>query len=355
MKNPKIKNLLKNILPSAISVAAGILIGFYILLIAFPVNCLDGIGLILFGGFYRGIWGVTMTLQKAAPIIMTGLAAGFAFKTGLFNIGASGQFTVGAFAAILVGVKCTFLPPVIHTIAAILAAAAAGAVWAGISGALKAFFGVNEVISGIMLNYSGLYLTNLLIRSYAYNQNFNRSATVAASAVICSRAFDFNPVILIAAAMVFVIRTTLDRTAFGYELKTIGRNPDAGRYAGMDDKKSIVLTMMISGALCGIGAALMYLSDFGDYVFITDAVQPYGFTGISVALLGMSDPFGIFFAGILIAYLNVGGALLQLCGYSQDIIDMMLAAIIYCGALTVPVRMLLQKLLPSLYRKEEEK
>ena len=171
----KIKNLFKgegfvNFSSSILAIVCGLLFGLIILLISNPSQAFGGFMMIIQGGFTDGMQGFGQVLYMATPLIMTGLSVGFAFKTGLFNIGASGQFTAGAFAAVYVGVKFTFLPPGVHCLAALLAAILAGALWGMVPGLLKAFFNVNEVISSIMMNYIGMYLTNMLIQNTVYDQ-----------------------------------------------------------------------------------------------------------------------------------------------------------------------------------------
>lgn len=193
--NNKLKNLFKgegivNFSSSILAIICGLLFGFIILLASNPSEAWNGFMMILQGGFTDGMKGVGDVFYYSTPIIMTGLSVGFAFKTGLFNIGASGQFTAGAFAAVLVGVKCTFLPPSIHWLVALLAAIVAGALWGFVPGLLKAFFNVNEVISAIMMNYIGMYVVNLLIQNTIYDQVKNQSMAVAKSAQLPKAGLD---------------------------------------------------------------------------------------------------------------------------------------------------------------------
>ncbi len=362
MKNEKLRENFFKILPSIVSVIIGLIIGFYILLLTDAKDAASGMALILSGGFTDGPAGLGQVLYTATPIILTGLSVGFSFKTGLFNIGASGQFTVGAFTAILIGVKCTFLPGALHAAAAIIGGMLAGALWGLIAGMLKSFFKVSEVISGIMLNYTGMLLVNLMIKTFIYNQAYNRSESVADTAILSSSFLNkilpgcnINIGIFLAIAAVIAVKIILSKTTFGYELKVTGKNPFAGLYAGINDKKSVLSSMAISGALAGLGGALMYLSDFGDHIFVLENVLQQGFTGISVALLGISEPIGILIAGIFIAYITVGGNFLQLYGFTPDIVDMIIGAIIYCGALALPVKMLIGKISDRKKKKEKTK
>lgn len=346
MKNNKFKEKLIDIVPSFIAVVIGIIVGWYILFVTNPVDSLAGIGTILLGGFNEGIAGIGNVLYTATPIILTGLSVGFGLKTGLFNIGASGQFTAGAFVAILAGVKLTFLPAGIHAVVAVLLGVIAGALWGGISGFLKAHFKVSEVISGIMLNYIAMLTVNMFIKSYIFDEAHNRSAAVANTAEILHNTFDFIlpgsniSIIFIVALLVAVfIKIIMDKTTFGYELKTTGRNSFAAEASGCNTKKNTARALAISGALAGLGGALMFLSDFGDHIHVAENILQQGFTGISVALLGLADPIGIIIAGLFIAYITVGGNYLQLFSYTPDMVDMIIAVIVFCGALALPIKL----------------
>ena len=336
---------------SILAIICGLLFGLIILLVSNPSQAYPGFMMVIQGGFTDGIQGIGQMLYLATPIIMTGLSVGFAFKTGLFNIGASGQFTAGAFAAVFVGVKFTFLPAGVHCLAALLAALLAGAVWGLVPGFLKAFFNVNEVIASIMMNYIGMYMVNMLIQRTVYDQVKNQTLPVAAGANLPKAGLDklfpgtnINVGILIAILFVVIIYIILNKTTFGYELKACGKNPDASRYAGINEKRNIVLSMVIAGALSGIGGALLYLANSGKYMQVLDVIAPEGFSGISVALLGLSNPIGILFAGLFIGHITVGGYNMQLFDFVPEIIDIIIAAIIYCGALSLLFRTLIHKL-----------
>lgn len=219
-----------NFSSSILAIVCGLLFGFIILLSSNPQQAYYGFMMILQGGFTDGIQGIGQMLYLATPIIMTGLSVGFAFKTGLFNIGASGQFTAGAFAAVFVGVKFTFLPPGLHCLAALLAAILAGAIWGLVPGLLKAFFNVNEVISSIMMNYIGMYLVNMMIQRTVYDQVKNQTMAVADGANLPKAGLDklfpgtnINIGILIAILCVILIYIILNKTTFGYELKACGK------------------------------------------------------------------------------------------------------------------------------------
>ncbi len=346
---------------SLMAIAAGLLFGLIILFISNSKDALPAFATILTGGFSEGARGIGQVIYFATPIIMTGLSVGFAFKTGLFNIGASGQFTCGAFAAIYIGVKWTFIPADIHWLVALAGAMAAGAVWGAGPGLLKAFFNVNEVITSIMMNYIGMYLVNMTIVKTVYDALKNQTKPVAKSAVLPKAGLDrlfntgnLNIGIIIAILAVIIIYVVLHKTTFGYELKACGSNKSASKYAGINEKKSIVFSMVIAGALSGLGGGLLYLSGSGKYLQVLDMLAPEGFSGISVALLGMSHPLGILFAGLFIAHLTVGGFNIQLYNFVPEVIDMIIAVIIYCGAFALMFKQLLNALMSSSVEESSE-
>jgi simple sugar transport system permease protein len=322
------------------AIALGLIVGLIVLLISNPAQAFNGFLTILAGGFSGGASGIGQVLYLATPIIMTGLSVGFAFKTGLFNIGTPGQFIVGAYVAIYIGVKWTFIPSSVLWIVALLGSALAGALWAFIPGILKAYRNVNEVISSIMMNYIGMYLVNYLIVQTVYDSAKNQ--TLPTNTFLPTLGLDklfqgagLNSGFFIAILCVAIIYIILNKTTFGYELKACGFNRDASRYAGINEKKSIVLSMVIAGALAGLGGGLLYLSSTGKYISVVDVLANEGFNGIPVALLGLSNPVGIFFAGIFIAYLTQGGFYMQRYDFVPEVINIIIAVIIYCSAFSL--------------------
>ncbi len=329
-----------NFISSLGAIVLGLGVGLVILLISNPSQALGGFFTIIAGGFTGGANGIGQVLYLATPIIMTGLSVGFAFKTGLFNIGTPGQFILGAFVAIYIGVRWTFIPSSILWIVALLGAMAAGAIWAFIPGLLKALRNVNEVISSIMMNYIGMYIVNYLIVLTVYDKN--RNQTLPASTVIPKAGLDkiftgsgVNAGFLIAILSVAVIYIILNKTTFGYELKACGFNRDASKYAGINEKRSIILSMVIAGALAGLGGGLLYLSGTGKYISVVDTLAAEGFNGIPVALLGLSNPVGVFFAGLFIAYINQGGFFMQRFNFVPEVINIIISVIIYCSAFSL--------------------
>ena len=339
----RIKNMNFSFLSSVIAIIIGLLFGLVILLISNPAQAMGGFFTILTGAF-RDMRSIGRVMYFATPIILTGLSVGFAFKTGLFNIGASGQFILGAFGAVIVGIKLPQLGSV-HWVVALLAAAILGGLWALLPGILKAYANVHEVISSIMMNYIGMYLVNYLVLNTVYDRLRNQSMGVAKSAVIPKMGLDkifprsnVNAGFFIAILAVIVIYIILNRTSFGFELKAVGYNRDASKYAGINEKRSIILSMVIAGALAGLGGGLLYLAGTGKYIEVVDILAAEGFTGISVALLGLSNPIGILFAGLFIGYITVGGDYMQLYDFAPEIIDIIVASIIYFSAFSLIVK-----------------
>jgi len=337
-----------NVLSSVTAILVGLLAGFIILLASNASQSLQGFGAILTGGF-SSMQYFGQVLYFATPIIMTGLSVGFSSRTGLFNIGAAGQFITGAYAAVLVGVKCGFLPGHLHWLAALAAAMLAGALWGAIPGLFKALFNVNEVIACIMMNYIGTYLVNFLITKTMFDSLRNQSLRVAAAANLPKMGMDkvfrdgfnvssANSGIFIAVLFAVLIYIVLEKTSFGYELKACGFNREAARYAGINEKRSIILSMTIAGAMAGLGGALLYLAGSGKGITVVDVLAQEGFNGIPVALLGLNNPVGIIFSGLLVAYLNVGGFNMQLYDFPPQVIEIIIGVIIYFSAFSLLVR-----------------
>lgn len=242
-----------NAASSLIAILVGLVFGGLILLISNPGQALQGLGIIVAGGFGGGMKGVGQTLYYATPLIMTGLSVGFAFKTGLFNIGASGQLITGGLAAIYVGVNWTWLPDPLHWVVALLAAMVVGGLWGAIPGILKAKLNVNEVIACIMCNYIGMYGVNYLIKNSPsiYDQLRNQTVSVDPAAAIPKWGLDqvfynlkgnyhdvssVNGGILLAILLAVLMYVLLNKTVFGYELKACGYNRHASKLAGHQRK-----------------------------------------------------------------------------------------------------------------------
>jgi simple sugar transport system permease protein len=352
-----------NIAGSIIAILVGLVFGLILMLIVNAGQAFPGFFAIIQGGF-RDAKSVGNMIYFSAPLVLTGLSVAFAFRTGLFNIGATGQLTMGAFVAVFIGVKWTFLGELtgnefannlIHWGVAVIFAAIAGGIWGAIPGVLKAFRNVNEVVTSIMLNYVAMYLNTWLIKSFIYNVDYARAQDIASSAATPTFGLDnlfpnssINGSILVAILIVIILHIILNYTTFGYELKAVGFNKDAARYSGMNAKRNIVMSMVISGMVSGVAGALIFLVE-GKHLKPENILLAEGFTGIAISLLGLSSPFGVLLAGLFYGSLQQGGYYLQLYDYKPEIIDIIIAVIIYASALAL---FLQQFVIKSMKRRE---
>ncbi len=337
IRNMMNKGILSSFFSALVAVFLGLIIGFFVMFIALPANALIGFRHIIVGGLNR----IGDVFYYATPILMTGLSVGFANKMGLFNIGASGQYTMGMYFALYVAFMWD-LPDSIHWIVACLAGFVGGMIWGAIPGIFKAFLNVNEVITSIMFNYIGMYLVDMLIQgnSAMYVSDKTRTQYIPAEVQMPSLGIpnsNVNLGIILAILIGILLYIVLQKTIFGYELKATGFNRFASEYAGMKGKRNIILTMAIAGGLSGLGGAFGILAPSGiagssmTYEPI-NIIAPAGFNGIAVALLGNSHPIGIIFSAIFISYIQRGGTLASLAGYKPEIIDIVIAVIIYFSA-----------------------
>lgn len=343
------------------AIALGLIFGFIVMIIAKPVNSWYGFTTMLFGGFSR----LGDVFYFATPIMMTGLSVGFAFKMGLFNIGASGQYTMGMFFALYVGFMW-HLPAGIHWIVCILAGLLGGMLWGFIPGILKALANVNEVITSIMFNYIGMYLVDMMIQNNGtmYVSTKTRTAYLPASAQLPSLGVpdsNVNISIFMAILLAVVLYIVLNKTTFGYELKATGFNKHASKYAGMNDKRNTILTMLIAGGLSGLGGAFAILAPSvipGSSMTYEpiNVIAPNGFNGIAVALLGSSNPIGIIFSSLFISHIQRGGTLVsRSLGYKPEIIDVVIAVIIYFSAFAMLMNANVAKLLKKRSKAKDKK
>ncbi len=327
--------------PSLLAIGFGLLIGLIIMLIFDARDAFPALITLLLGGFNGGIKGIGDTLYMAAPIILTGLAVAFAFKTGLFNIGASGQMMVGAYVAIHVGVKWGSLGG-IHWVVALLMGMLAGAIWGLIPGLLKALSNVNEVVSSIMMNYIAGHIIILLIRNNVFNVNYSRSLNILRSAQLPMLTSIFpgstaNIGIILVIFVVIATHYVIHKTTLGFQLRASGYSVAGSRYAGMNTKVNIITAMTISGMFAGMAGAVALLV-VGKNIGTSFEIFPQGFDGISVSLLGLGEPIGVLFAGLFLANIRMGGYYMQLYSFVPQIIDMIIAVIIYVTAISVALQ-----------------
>lgn len=349
----------KSIISSVLCILAGVVVGFIVMLIiaaASPdisaADAFRGLGIILGGPFSSGTAKyVNMNFGDmifySGPLIMTGLSVAVAFKTGLFNIGAPGQYYMGTMGSLLValsipssnGAQSFFI-----WLFAIIVGMAFGALWGALPGLFRAFFNVNEVIVCIMTNWISANIVTWVFSSMPHlaNTGMGKSGYLITTAVTGNGTpkigldkifpgsyIDIGIILAIVVAIVLVI--ILNKTTFGYELKACGNNRYASKYAGMNEKRNVVLSMVIAGALAGVGGALYYLNPGIEFQFLSayGSLPDYGFNGIPVALLASSNPIGIIFTGIFLRYIAQGGNELTSAGYNRYIADIIIALIIY--------------------------
>jgi simple sugar transport system permease protein len=267
-------------------------------------------GGLLDGAFFKG-YAFANTLVAATPLIFTGLALALGFRSGVFNIGAAGQFLIGATCGVLVGYALP-LPPMIHPLAALLAGAIGGGFWGAIPGFLKARFGSHEVINTIMFNYLAFFLQDWLVKNPMKDPSPSviRTPNILDTAILPRFLDRLHIGFVLALLTALVVWWLLQKTTLGFELRTVGSNPDAAKYAGIKPGRIIVLSMALSGALAGLGGAVQLLGV--DYNMPTLYSTDYGFDAIPVALLGQNQPVGVIFAAILFGALRNGSDLMQL-------------------------------------------
>ena len=312
---------------------------------------------------------ISNTIIKAAPIILTGISVAFAFKTGMFNIGAEGQYVAGTVCAVLVGAKLN-LPMPLQVPAVVLAGVAGGALIGAITGFLKSRFGIHEVITAIMLNWTMLYLNNFVVNSALYHKpsstssfpvnpssytmvlpNWKMSDAGLESLRKIPWLFDFlvksdvNVAFLVAIAIAVLIWFVLYRSKLGYELRAVGFNRDAAEFAGINVGRNTLLAMTIAGAISGLAGALMVTGIEPHSISTLAAFENYGFNGFSVALIAGSSPIGCIFAGLLFGGLLYGGQSVQIAvGAPTDIINIMIGTIVFFVALARVVALIANRL-----------
>lgn len=333
---------------TVLAIVLGIIIGSIILIVS-GTNPIEAYKVIFFGAFGKPKY-ISWTIVKAVPLILTGLSVAFAFNTGLFNIGAEGQYIVGSIGALVVGLLLD-LPPVLHGLVALLAGALCGYIWGALVGILKAKFQVNEVISSIMMNWIAFYLSNYLL-SFPLLRNIEsdnsypikKSASIkilgswkaseAGKAVLANNKFlrdilnppvNFGIIIAIVAAI--VIWYILKKTTLGYELRAVGFNQKAAEYGGISINKSIVTSMGIAGILAGLAGAITVLGVSGN-IGIMAGQEGYGFDGMAVALIAGNNPLGTIPAALLYAGLTYGGGKLTTIGTYSEVVNIIVGIMI---------------------------
>ena len=338
-----------NVLYTLIAIIIGFIIGA-IFLVTVGISPIEAYGKLIDGVFGKPkfmIW----TLVYAAPLIFTGLSVAFSLRTGVFNIGAEGQFVVGAMAACACGIILK-LPPVLHAIVCILAAAAAGFLWSYLVGLLKVKRGIHEVLSFIMFNWLAFYLSNFLVNTETLHKEGSGEATknVLDSARIlfpegilkalnCTGANWGFILAIVAAVALWII---IEKTTLGYKLKAVGFNKDAATFGGINANKSILTALGISGALAGVGGAVQILGMAGRISQFAGQ-EGYGFQGITVALIAGSNPLGCILSGIFYGAMKYGGAKLTMVGAPEEVIDIIMGCVIIFIAISGVFKALFMK------------
>ncbi len=367
----------KSLVSSLISILAGMCVGGIIVLIVGLTNdnislkgAFEGIKLIFFGIFSTGrdaAGNLTFGFSpvnignmffRATPIILTGLSVAVAFKTGLFNIGAPGQYLMGTAASLYLAlsIPTTVVPSWLVWLIAFVGGMLAGALWGAIPGIVKAYLNINEVLACIMTNWIAANLVTWFFESSTLRNSKDYGKTgyiqkttdnaVSTAKLGLDKLFpnsQINAGILIAILIAVVVYIIMTKTTLGFELKACGSNRHAAKYAGIKDKKSIVLSMAIAGSLSGAAAALYYLAGNTEFFWSTyQSLPSEGFNGIPVALLAYNNPIAVIFSGCFMSMLNIAGQQLKtLTAYNEYITDIIIASIVYLSAFALFIKLLL--------------
>ena len=369
----------KSVLASLISIVIGMAVGALIVVLVGLLNPSMGLGTmwegvrLVFGGLFSTgrdaagqlTFGFNPTnignmLFRATPLILTGLSVAVAYKTGLFNIGAPGQYLMGTAATLILAlsIPTETVPAVLVWVIAFVGGSLAGALWGCIPGLVKAFLNINEVLACIMTNWIAANLVTWLFDSgslfenlqnhventktaYIYKTSFNGVETSKMGLDLIFPNSQVNGGILIAIVIAILMYILMNKTTLGYELKACGANRHAARYAGISDKRNIVLSMAIAGALSGAAASLYYLAGNTEFFWSTyQSLPATGFNGIPVALLAVCNPIGVIFTGCFMSMLDVvGQQLTNLTAYNEYITDVIIAIIVYLSAFSLVIKM----------------
>ena len=371
------KDSTQKVVASLLSILIGLVVGSLVILIVGLTSksistkgAWEGIRLIFAGIFSTGrdasgalSWGFNPTsvgnmLFRATPLIMTGLSIAVAYKTGLFNIGAPGQYLMGTMVSLMLALSLPTetMGAFLVWLIAFLGGMLAGALWGAIPGLLKAFLNINEVLACIMTNWVAANLVTWLFdisnfknmvegtkSGYIYKTTYNGVATAKLGLDKLFPGSQVNAGILVAILFAIVMYILINKTTLGYQLKACGSNRHAARYAGIKDKRNIVLSMAIAGSMAGGGAALYYLSGNTEFFWSTyQSLPAMGFNGIPVALLAVNNPIAVIFTAIFMSMLDIIGLqLTNLTAYNEYITDVIIAAIVYLSAFALVIRMII--------------
>ena len=377
MKNFLKKDGAKSVIASLLSILIGLAAGAVVITLVGLFNpniglksAWEGVRLVVMGLFSTGrnasgalSFGFNPQtfgnmLFRATPLILTGLSVALANKTGLFNIGAPGQYLAGTTATLFIAlsIPSTAVAPGLIWILAFLGGMICGALWGMIPGLLKALLNVNEVLACIMTNWIAANVVTWLFdisnlknmventkSGYIYKTTFNNVATPKFGLDKIFPGSQVNGGILIAIALAIVVYIIMSKTTLGYELKACGSNRFAARYAGIRDKRNIVLSMALAGCLAGAAGSLYYLSGNTEFYWSTYQQLPaVGFNGIPVALLAVNNPIGVIFAGLFMSMLDIAGLqLTNLTAYNEYITDVIISVIVYLSAFSLMIKLII--------------
>ena len=324
-----------------ISIVVGFAVGA-VFLAAVQINVGAAYGK-LFTSIFANAKSLSYSVVYATPLIILGLSVAFSFRTGVFNIGAEGQFVVGSMAACVVGILVP-APAIVLVPLCVLVSAVAGAVWGMIVGILKVKWGINEVLSMIMFNWIAFYLSNYIAGLPAIKSDGNAEATknvqeaamillpknVISKLGLCNSA---NWGIFVAILLSIFCYVVIEKTTLGFSLKAVGSNRDAAEYAGINVNRAVLTALGISGAMGGIAGA-MNLLGMGQRISIFTAQEGYGFQGIIAALIGNSNPLGVFFGGLFYGAIKYGGSRLNLIGAPSEVVNVIMGTVVFFIAIS---------------------
>ena len=325
-------NWLKKLAIPILAVLFGFLVGAIIMVI-FGYNPIQAYSHMIFDVFANP-YSIGEALTQATLLIFTGLAFDVASKAGFFNIGLAGQFLFGWLTTVAFALQFPDLPRIFLVPGSLIVGTIAGALYAGIAGFLRAYFGTSEVIVTIMLNHTMMrisnYMANFVIGTGSRTEKVSENASLTVGWLTNLTNYSrLNMGIFIALAAVLIYSVFMKHTTAGYEIKAVGLNPDASIYAGMSAKKNIILSMLISGALAGLGGAINGLGTFGN-IFVIGDLPSEGFNGIAVALLGLGNPIGIVLSSILFGVLKTGSSFMSSrAGVPDEMSEIVIASIVF--------------------------
>lgn len=378
------KDSVKSIASSLISIICGLLIGALILFIMAIIpsggvslslkSFIEGVQLIFSGVFSLGKENGVLSfgfnpklfgdmLFRATPLILTGLSVAIAFKTGLFNIGAPGQYLVSTAVTLILAlsIPTTVVPPFFVWLIAFLGGIIVAALWGAVPGIFKAFLNINEVITCIMMNWIAANVVTMIFDkeiglfkhlldpsgtknlAYVFKTSENGVETSKMGLDLIFKDSQVNGGIIIAILIAIIVYVIINKTTFGYQLKACGSNKNASKYAGVNDKLCTIISMSIAGALAGAGAALYYLSGNTEFAWETyQSLPAIGFNGIPVALLACNNPIGVIFSASFISLLDVNGMVLRWnTPYNEYISNIISAIIVYFSAFSLLFKQIL--------------